>query len=98
MFVRIVKMSFNPLKVDEFLANFEAKKRLIREFEGCEFLELYRDKHHTNVFFPYSYWDSEEYLENYRQSDLFKSVWAKTKPLFNDKPEAWSVDKLVSLE
>ena len=56
MFVRIVKMSFNPLKVDEFLANFEAKKRLIREFEGCEFLELYRDKHHANVFFTYSYW------------------------------------------
>ena len=98
MFVRIVKMSFNPLKVDEFLANFEAKKRLIREFEGCEFLELYRDKHNTNQFFTYSYWNSEADLEQYRHSDLFKAVWAKTKPLFNAKPEAWSVDKIVSLK
>ncbi|WP_299276901.1 putative quinol monooxygenase [uncultured Psychroserpens sp.] len=98
MFVRIVKMSFVPSKVEEFLANFEAKKELIRAFEGCEFLELYRDKHNTNVFFTYSYWQTEADLELYRHSDLFKGVWAKTKPLFNAKPEAWSVDKLASLE
>jgi len=36
-------------------------------------------------------------LEAYRQSELFKNVWSKTKPLFNDKPQAWSVDKIVSL-
>jgi hypothetical protein len=28
---------------------------------------------------------------------LFKEVWSFTKKLFNNKPEAWSVDKLVSL-
>ena len=36
-------------------------------------------------------------LENYRNSALFKNVWAKTKVLFNDKPQAWSVNKNVSL-
>lgn len=98
MFVRIVKMSFEPSKIEEFLANFETKKLQIRAFEGCEFLELYRDKHNTNVFFTYSYWNTETDLENYRHSNLFKGVWAQTKPLFNAKPEAWSVDKLESLE
>jgi len=29
---------------------------------------------------------------------LFYEVWTFTKKLFNDKPEAWSVDRLVSLE
>ena len=91
-------MSFEPSKIDEFLANFELNKNKIRNFEGCEFLELYRDQNNTNIFFTYSYWNSKEDLENYRHSDLFKSVWAKTKPLFNKKPEAWSVDKLQSLE
>jgi len=91
-------MSFNPSKIDEFLSNFEANKTKIRNFEGCNFLELYRDQNNTTVFFTYSYWDSEVHLENYRHSDLFKSVWAKTKPLFNAKPEAWSVDKLHSLK
>jgi len=50
------------------------------------------------VFFTYSYWKTEEDLENFRKSDLFKNVWSKTKPFFNAKPEAWSVDKVVSLE
>lgn len=98
MFVRIVKMSFEPSNIEEFLQNFEQQKKYIRNFEGCQLLELYRDKQHTNIFFTYSYWNAEADLERYRQSDLFKGIWAKTKPMFNGKPEAWSVDKLERLE
>lgn len=98
MFVRIVKMSFAEENIDTFLENFHKNKNDIRNFDGCRFLELYRDKNNPNIFFTYSYWEKESDLENYRHSDLFKNVWAKTKPLFNDKPQAWSVDKLVSLE
>lgn len=97
MFVRIVKMSFQEDKIETFLENFEEKKDYIRNFDGCRFLELYRDKNHPNIFFTYSYWNTEADLENYRHSDLFKGVWAKTKILFNDKPHAWSVDKIESL-
>ncbi len=97
MLVRIVKLSFEPSKIEEFLANFETNKEKIRDFEGCSFLELYRDQNNTNIFFTYSYWDSKADLNNYRHSELFKNVWANTKPLFNAKPEAWSVDKLESL-
>ena len=98
MFVRIVKMGFQEDKIDQFMDNFEENKAKIRGFKGCEFLELYRDKHNTNRFFTYSYWKDEESLEKYRNSDLFKNVWAQTKVLFNEKPEAWSVDKMVSIE
>ncbi len=98
MIVRIVKMSFSETHIDEFLANFDLKKEQIRHFNGCQFLELYRDNNHPNVFFTYSYWDTEADLENYRSSTLFKDVWSKTKPLFNAKPEAWSVEKVISLE
>ncbi|MDY0781555.1 antibiotic biosynthesis monooxygenase family protein [Tenacibaculum sp. IB213877] len=97
MFVRIVKMSFHPEKIDTFLANFDTKKEFIRNFSGCRLLELYRDKTNPNIFFTYSYWDAEEDLENYRNSDLFKGIWAETKIFFNDKPQAWSVDKVASL-
>ncbi|HLV15194.1 MAG TPA: antibiotic biosynthesis monooxygenase family protein [Xanthomarina sp.] len=97
MFVRIVKLSFDEKHVPEFLANFDLNKEKIRNFKGCRLLELYRDKTNTNIFFTYSYWEAETDLEAYRHSDLFKAVWSKTKPLFNAKPEAWSVDKTVSL-
>ena len=98
MVIRIVKRSFHEAHISAFLANFNQNKEQIRNFEGCQFLELYRDKQNNNVFFTYSYWDDETSLENYRHSELFKTVWAKTKPLFNKKPEAWSVDKIASLE
>ena len=97
MLVRIVKMSFSEVYIEEFLTNFDLIKERIRNFKGCSNLELYRDKNHPNIFFTYSYWDSEADLENYRHSNLFKEVWANTKTFFNDKPQAWSVDKVVSL-
>ncbi len=98
MFVRIVKMGFDPDKIETFLQNFEKRKTKIRGFEGCMLLELYRDKNNTNQFFTYSYWTDEAALEKYRESSLFKEVWADTKIYFNQKPEAWSVDKIVSIE
>jgi len=81
-----------------FLQNFEATKTRIRAFKGCNFLELYRDKKDPSIFFTYSFWDSEEALETYRQSELFNTVWSKVKPLFSIRPEAWSVDKMETLE
>lgn len=98
MFVRIVKLSFHDEHVPAFLDNFELMKHKIRNAPGNRFLELYRDREHPNIFFTYSYWETEEDLENYRKSELFNDVWSFTKKLFNDKPQAWSVDKLVTLE
>ncbi|MFK5958686.1 MAG: antibiotic biosynthesis monooxygenase family protein [Lutibacter sp.] len=97
MFIRIVKMSFEDDKIDLFLKNFNSNKEKIRNFEGCTLLKLLRDKNNTTIFFTYSYWQSEAHLETYRNSELFKSVWGKTKILFNNKPEAWSVDTVESL-
>lgn len=98
MLVRIVKMGFYKQNVDAFLENFNNNKNNIRTFEGCEFLELYRDKKNPSIFFTYSYWESEEALENYRKSDVFKGIWSEIKPLFSIRPEAWSVDKLEILK
>ena len=97
MFVRIVKLSFHEEHIPAFLENFELMKNHIRNAPGNRFLELYQDKNNKNIFFTYSYWETEDDLENYRKSALFDEIWTFTKKLFNDKPEAWSVDKLVSL-
>lgn len=90
-------MSFEDAKIELFLENFNNNKEKIRNFEGCSSLQLLRDKNNPSIFFTYSYWESEIHLEAYRDSELFKSVWAKTKVLFNNKPEAWSVDTIESL-
>lgn len=97
MLVRIVKMNFKKEEIESFQALFQKKKELIRNFDGCQFLELYQDQNSPELFFTYSYWENETALENYRHSDLFQNVWAETKKKFGGKPEAWSVDKIVSL-
>lgn len=98
MLVRIVKMTFSPDKTVEFKNRFHSIKDKIIAFEGCNLLELYQDKNDPNVFFTYSYWTSEKDLNQYRASFFFKEVWGSTKKMFAKKPEAWSLDKIVSLD
>ena len=97
MFIRIVKMSFHEENIPKFMENFNLIKEKIRNSPGNRYLELYQDKNNPEIFFTYSFWETEEDLENYRKSALFDEVWTFTKKLFNDKPEAWSVNKLVCL-
>lgn len=92
MIIRFVKMTFQHDKVDHFLILFDQNKGLIRNFPGCNHLELLRDIAKPTVFFTYSKWDSEDTLNQYRNSLLFANVWSQTKLLFADKPEAWSVE------
>lgn len=94
MLTRIVKLSFKTTHIDAFQQVFDASHSVIRDFEGCISLELLQDAANPNIFFTYSQWQSEDHLNAYRNSEVFKSIWGQTKVLFNDKPEAWSVVKL----
>lgn len=91
MIVRIVKLTFRPDAVDDFLGVFNGVKDRIEDVDGCRKLVLYRDSKLENVFFTYSEWDDEEALDAYRHSELFEQVWGKAKAHFDGKPEAWSL-------
>jgi heme-degrading monooxygenase HmoA len=91
-------MTFKPENLEEFLTMFEEVKYKIRNFEGCQHLELmqgYEDKH---VLSTYSIWQTNEALNNYRHSELFKQTWAKTKVFFDAKPIAFSLKEFIKVE
>jgi hypothetical protein len=90
-------MHFREDEVTTFKSIFEASKQKIRDFPGVLHLELLQDKKKPCVFFTYSEWQSEEALEEYRNSMLFKTTWAKTKPLFSEPAQAWSSERLAYL-
>jgi heme-degrading monooxygenase HmoA len=94
MLIRTVRMTFQPDKDGEFLEIFNGSKKLIRNFPGCRHLELWQDYHQKNIFITYSHWEDETALNNYRDSELFRSTWKKTKVLFMEKPVAFSQKKL----
>ncbi|GAB5518415.1 MAG: antibiotic biosynthesis monooxygenase [Rhodothermales bacterium] len=83
-------MTFRPEAVPDFLAIFETASPHIRAFPGCHYLELWRDADDETVFTTFSHWTDADALNAYRHSDLFRTTWTKTKPLFAAKPEAWS--------
>jgi len=92
MITRIVKMEFEPSKIDTFLQIFERSKLLIRNSPGCLHLTLFCDKNNPATYFTYSQWVNEEALEQYRHSDLFITTWASTKVLFAGKAQAWTIE------
>jgi len=89
-------MTFRPDATDTFLALFHATRQRIRNFEGCQHLELWQDAQQPNVMTTYSHWVSPEALDAYRASELFQATWKQTKALFADKPFAHSYHAVVT--
>ncbi|MEO9892380.1 antibiotic biosynthesis monooxygenase [Aurantibacter sp.] len=96
MLVRIVKLTFEEHHINDFLKIFEPHRTQIKSFDGFLFLELYQNKENPQIFFTHSHWEDESALNNYRNSDYFRTIWTKTKKLFAAKPEAWSLEKVNS--
>jgi len=87
---RVVRLTFMPDRVNEFLEIFRDSAALIRSSEGCLGVRLMRDSENHNVFFTISVWESEDHLGRYRDSALFRETWARTKVLFAAPPLAHS--------
>ena len=96
MITRIVRMEFKQEHVQDFLRQFDSVRHKIRQYPGVKQLELHRDTGQSNVFYTYSKWDSEQALETYRQSELFKYAWGEVKPWFGSKPQAFSLQKVTT--
>ena len=97
MLTRIVVMTFQEDKVEQFLQLFNSQKHKIRAYSGCHHLELWKDHRQEHVFSTYSIWENQEALEGYRTSPLFKEVWSQTKVLFKEKAQAFSMTKFMEV-
>lgn len=93
MITRLVKMTFNANYINLFPAVFASVQPKIAAFSGCIGVDLLQDDGNLSVFFTISHWESQDALENYRTSPLFRETWATVKIHFADKPEAWSLLK-----
>jgi len=96
--IRIVRMTFQPDKVADFLTIFNESKNKIRSFPGCRELQLHKDAHTDNIYITYSKWENEQALTAYRNSELFGRVWPMTKVLFLKSPIAFSNVKIEEVD
>jgi quinol monooxygenase YgiN len=96
MITRVVKMTFRPEMVNEFVQLLKINKSRIAGFKGCLHLEIFQTINNPCVFFTYSKWENEENLNEYRNSDLFEKVWGQTKIMFSEKPQAWTLTEVFT--
>ncbi len=92
MITRFVKLTFKEDKIEDFINIWNESREKIAQFHGCNFVEMHRAIFPENVCFTHSIWENEYALNEYRHSELFQMTWAKTKVLFDDRPEAWSLN------
>jgi autoinducer 2-degrading protein len=97
MITRIVRMEFKPENTSRFQEIFNQSCQAIRAMPGCLYLSLHTQADNPAVFYTISKWNHPDDLENYRQSELFKSTWANTKVLFAHKPGAWTLNPEAEL-
>ncbi|NNF01966.1 MAG: antibiotic biosynthesis monooxygenase [Bacteroidia bacterium] len=94
MITRIVRLPIDPEHLSDFLKIFEQIQNEIGSQPGCINLELFADVRKSGQVFTKSEWEDEEALNNYRNSELFKSTWPEVKKLFTDRAQAWTLSKL----
>jgi heme-degrading monooxygenase HmoA len=87
-------MTFRPGTEADFQKVFRDSQPVIKTFEGCIDVNGYNDVANPLVYFTISQWESEEALNNYRNSEFFMQTWTKTKALFESKAEAWSLNNI----
>lgn len=91
MIIRIVRMYFKPEEINNFLEIFNQVEPKISSFKGCIKVKLLSDFENPNCLLTYSEWNSNEDLQLYRSSELFKNTWSITKILFAKPPQAFSM-------
>ena len=98
MIIRIVKMEFHKDQIPDFLNIFAENREKIRSFPGCHHLQMLQGVKDSGTIFTYSHWESEEDLNNYRNSELFGVVWGNTKKMFRSSPQAWSLTDQTEID
>jgi len=98
MIVRIVRMVFRPDTVADFEALFSEVRAKIEDQPGCRGVLLASDPTDPLVRYTHSLWRDADALEAYRHGDLFAATWPRTKVLFGDRPQAFSLQLYAPLQ
>ena len=90
MIVRLVKLEIQAEYAEQFAAFFQAEASQIQAWPGCHGVKAFRDVNQKSRFFTQSLWESEEALDQYRESDFFRKNWKTVKAWFAEPAQSWS--------
>ncbi|WP_236978647.1 antibiotic biosynthesis monooxygenase [Membranihabitans maritimus] len=88
--IRIVNLYFHGEYSSTFVDKFEEYKPKLLEHEGCLGVKLYNECNAVGDFVTISTWSNQKYLDIYRESQLFRTMWSSIKPYFRKEAKAIS--------
>lgn len=97
MIIRIVELQFESDSASRAVKLVKDIAPKVRQSSGCLHLEILVDVRKGGHISTYSKWESEDHLNAYRDSQLFKNFWASVKPHFKVPARAWSSFPVVKL-
>src|SRR5688500_14558912 len=92
MLTRLVRMRFQPDKVDACLRLYAAARSTIAAQPGCRGVQLLRESDDPTAFATWSEWSDVAALEAYRNSAFFRGFWPEVRALFRAPAEAASFE------
>ncbi|MBE9467115.1 MAG: antibiotic biosynthesis monooxygenase [Bacteroidetes bacterium] len=94
MITRIIKFRIAPANTDVFKQFIALIKKDFSTIKGCKNREILNDKEDKDVYFMYTIWESEFKLNQYRKSELNKTLWTKLNQWSVKEPQAWTVENV----
>lgn len=93
MITRIIRLTLK-ISHEEFTEYINKAKDEFDKFEGCEQIEILKDKIGNNVYFIYTIWKSNKHLNKFRKSEFNKKFWNTIVDLSQNRPQVWSVENI----
>ncbi|NEN24326.1 antibiotic biosynthesis monooxygenase [Cryomorpha ignava] len=90
MVIRIVELHIHRDRLEKAQLLLAEVAPNVRKMDGCSHLNILEGLNNNAHITTYSYWKSEDHLNAYRQSNVFKTFWGEIKPLFAMPARAWS--------
>jgi len=94
MITRIIKFKIEPVNADDFKQFIASIKDDFSTIKGCKNMEILNDKEDKDVYFMYTIWDTEFKLNQYRKSEINKTLWSKLQEWSKKEPQAWTVENI----
>lgn len=92
MITRITKFQVKPELSEEFESFVHQFKDELMSTEGCRHFDILKDKENNKQLFMFMIWQEDDFLDQFRQSDLNKLLVGKLNYFSEKEPSSWTVE------
>lgn len=93
MITRIIRFQ-TTMPFDDFVKYMNSIKNEFTNIEGCKQLEVLQDKYNNDIYFIYTIWKNDRFLNKFRKSKFNKEFWNKVNEMSISAPQVWSVENI----